>query len=192
MSPDQGPGVNTETDLRLIAEIAAGSAEGLGRLYDRYGAVVYGLACRITRQAADAEEVVQDVFAQLWRQAPRYDAARGTVAAWLVMVTRARALDRLRGRRARPDLDAAVPPDAAPALVADAPSPEQAAIAATEIGRVRDALVTLPAAQRTLVEMAYYEGLTHAEISARTGTPLGTVKTRLRAAAATLRGALSS
>ena len=191
MSPDESlPRVSTEADRLLIAEIAAGSAEGLSRLYHRYAAVVYGLACRITRQAADAEEVVQDVFAQLWRQAPRYDAARGTVAAWLVMVTRARALDRLRGRRARPDVDAAVQPETAPALVAGDPTPEQAAISAVEIDRVRAALVTLPEAQRALVELAFYEGMTHAEIAGRTGVPLGTVKTRLRAAAATLRGAL--
>src|SRR5688572_32584475 len=83
--------------------MAGGSTDALGRLYDRHAPVVYGLACRVTGRPEDAEEVVQDVFTQVWKQAARYDPARATVAGWLVMIARARSLDRLRARRARPD-----------------------------------------------------------------------------------------
>lgn len=179
-------------DRQTVRAIAGGSAEALGRLYDRHAAAMFGLACRMMTRREDAEEVIQDVFAQVWRQAARYEAGRATVVGWLVMVTRARALDRLRARRARPDLDGAVDPDGAPPLAATAPDPEQVVISGLEASKVRAALVSLPEAQRALVELAYYEGLTHTEIAETTGVPLGTVKTRLRTATIALRGALTS
>jgi RNA polymerase sigma-70 factor (ECF subfamily) len=175
----------------LVRAIATGSPDALAALFDRFGGLVLGLASRITGRQEDAEEVVQDVFTQVWRRAAQYDAGRATVAGWLTMMTRTRALDRLRARRARPDVDGAVPPDAAPPLSSTSPDPEQVAIADRAARQVRGALSALPDAQRTLVDMAYYEGLTHSEIAARTGLPLGTVKTRLRTAAAALRSALA-
>jgi RNA polymerase sigma-70 factor (ECF subfamily) len=181
-----------EADRQLIRSIADGSADALADLYDRHAATVFGLARRITGRLEDAEEVVQDVFAQVWRQAARYEGARATVAGWLVMLARTRAIDRIRARSARPDQASPVEPDSAPALSTSDPSPEQMTISAEDVRQVKDALTVLPDAQRSLVDLAFYEGLTHAEIAGRTGIPLGTVKTRIRTAMATLRDVLGS
>lgn len=179
-----------DADRALLEAIARRSPESLGDLYDRHAAVVYGLAKRIVRRAEDAEEVVQDVFAQVWRDAPRYDPSRASVAGWLVMLAKTRAIDRLRASRARPDLDAGS--EEGPAWVpSHDPSPEHQAVSADEARGIEDALVTLPETQRTLVDLAYFEGLTQSEIAGRTGVPLGTVKTRLRAAMAALRSVMS-
>lgn len=161
--------------------------DAAAELYDRHAGKVLGLARRILRNDSDAEDVVQEVFSQAWRTATRYTAGRGTVAGWLLMIARTRAIDRLRARRARPDATAdalvdLVPSDAVPLtdqLVAD----EQAA-------RVREALTSLPPDQRTALELAYFEGLTQSEIAERLTTPLGTVKTRMRTALAVLRRSL--
>ncbi|MEQ1730614.1 MAG: sigma-70 family RNA polymerase sigma factor [Vicinamibacterales bacterium] len=178
-------------DRQIIGDMAGGSAEALGRLYDRHAGMVFALACRIVRAAEDAEEVVQDVFAQVWREASRYEARRASVAGWLVMITRARAIDRLRSHRARPDLDSSAAPSTA-AMASAEPDPEMQTVRAADAHAVRTALAVLPERERQLVELAYFEGLTHSELAARTGTPLGTVKTRLRTAMFALRGALTS
>lgn len=179
-----------QDDAALVRAIASGSSDALGALYDRHAALVFGLARRITGRQEDAEEVVQDVFAQVWRQAARYQDGRATVAGWVVMLARTRAIDRLRARMARPDLAAPVAPDDAPALVAREPDPEVVTMSAQDGHRVRRVLAALPDAQRSLVELAYYGGLTHTEIAGQTGIPLGTVKTRLRTALIALREAL--
>ena len=185
------PAGNPDGDRDIVAAVARGSGDAVAALYDRYGATVYGLALRVLGQPDLAEEVVQDVFAQVWREAARYDARRSTVAGWIVMLTRTRAIDRLRARQARPDLAAAVDPvDVAPIPSADR-SPETSTLAAEDTRLVRGALARLPDQFRSLIELAYYEGLTHSEIAARTGIPLGTVKTRLRIAMGTLRSALA-
>ncbi len=183
---------NAELDRQLIQAVARGSGDALGELYDRHASVAYGLARRILPQPDLAEEVVQDVFAQVWRDARRYERERATVAGWIVMLTRTRAIDRLRARKARPDQVTGVEPSSAPALVSTVRSPEAVTISEEEVKHVRGALGELPENQRTLVELAYYEGLTHTEIAERTGVPLGTVKTRLRTAMMTLRMALTS
>lgn len=181
----------TERDRALIHDVAGGSGDAVAELYDRYGATVYGLALRVLGQPDLAEEVTQDVFAQVWRDARRYDASRSTVAGWMVMLTRARAIDRLRARRARPDLTTAVDPaDTAP-LVSAERTPESATITAEDARQVKQALLALPDQLRSLLELAYYEGLTHSEIAARTGIPLGTVKTRIRSAMGSLRSVLA-
>jgi RNA polymerase sigma-70 factor (ECF subfamily) len=186
-----------QSDNLLLGDIAAGSSEALGRLYDAHAPVVFGLARRILRAGGgsneDAEEVVQDVFAQVWREAARYEASRATVAGWLVMLTRTRAIDRLRKRRARPDL--AQPVDPAPVLAfqpASDRSPEAAAVNADEARRIGAAMTALSDEQRQFLDFAYYEGLSQSEIAERTGTPLGTVKTRMRTALQTLRAALTT
>jgi RNA polymerase sigma-70 factor, ECF subfamily len=184
--------VNVEIDRELVRSIARGSSDALGRLYDRHAGVVYAMARRILVQQEDAEEVVQDVFSQVWRDAARYEAGRASVAGWIVMLARARAIDRLRARRARPDSNTAGAPDAGPVLADAGPSPEEITASADDAKRVRGALETLPENQRALVDLAYFEGLTHSEIAERTSVPLGTVKTRLRTAMASLREALSS
>ena len=178
-------------DRELIRAVAQGSGDAVGELYDHYGAIVYGLALRVLGQPDLAEEVAQDVFAQVWHEASRYDAARSTVAGWMVMLTRARAIDRLRARRARPDVAAAVDEALAGPLPSAERSPESATITAEDARVVRTALERLPEQLRSLIELAYYEGLTHSEIASRTGIPLGTVKTRLRNAMGTLRSALA-
>ena len=180
-----------DNDRALIGEVASGSGDAVAELYDRYGATVYGLALRVLGQPDLAEEVTQDVFAQVWRDARRYDPSRATVAGWMVMLTRARAIDRLRARRARPDqATTAEPADTAP-LVSTERTPESATITNDDARLIKRALQALPDQLRSLVELAYYEGLTHSEIAARTGIPLGTVKTRIRNAMGSLRSVLA-
>ena len=182
----------TEADRQLMRDVAAGSSDALSRLYDRHAAIVFGLARRILMRVEDAEEVVQDVFAQVWRDAGRYVPERATVAGWIVMLARTRAIDRLRARKARPDQTHGTEPNPAAPLTASGRDPEQVAVSEEDGRNVRKALEALPPEQRMLVDLAYYEGLTQSEIAERTGVPLGTVKTRVRAAMATLRSALAS
>lgn len=177
-------------DLRLIRAIAGGSADALAELYDRHASMVFGLARRVTGQQEDAEEVVQDVFAQVWRQADRYRHGRAPVVAWLVMLTRTRAIDCLRGRLARPDRGTNPTTEGVFAVESGDQTPEEEALSGDEARAVRRVLHSLPETQRSMVDLAYFEGLTHSEIARRTGLPLGTVKTRLRAALFTLREAI--
>jgi len=182
----------TEADRQLMRAVAAGSSDALGRLYDRHAAVAFGLARRILMRVEDAEEVVQDVFAQVWRDAARYMPERATVAGWIIMLTRTRAIDRLRARNARPDQSQGKDPSLVAPLAAKGRDPEQVAVSEEDGRQIRQALAGLPPEQRLLVDLAYYEGLTQSEIAERTGVPLGTVKTRVRAAMATLRSVLAS
>ena len=182
MSPD--------ADQLIVQRMAQGDGSALEELYDRHGRTVFSLAVRILSDHADAEDLTQDVFALAWRNAARYDALRGAVAAWLLVTTRTRAIDRLRSRSVRPSaateddvrrLDAI--PDAAPSVELIVADREMAV-------RVRDALAVLPTEQREALELAYFEGLSHSEISSRTGTALGTIKTRIRTGLLRLRQAI--
>ncbi len=182
-----------QSDAHLLHQIATGDAEALGALYDAHARTVFTLAKRVLVRQEDAEEIVQDVFAYVWREAARYEPERATVAGWLVMLTRTRAIDKLRARRARPDLDQAADPG--PALntsVSTLASPEALAASHEDDRRVGTALAALPVEQRSLIDLAYFEGLSQSEIAERTGTPLGTVKTRMRSALQTMRAAMSS
>ena len=136
--------MNVEVDLEPDPGDRSGSSDALGRLYDRYAAVVYGLARRIVSRLEDAEEVVQDVFAQVWRDAARYERGRASVAGWIVMLARTRAIDRLRATSARPDQPAGVDPDVAPLTVSTVRDPEQVTIATDDARQVTAALDTLP------------------------------------------------
>jgi RNA polymerase sigma-70 factor (ECF subfamily) len=162
----------------LLQRIAAGDRAALAELYDRHASLVLALCLRILRDRAEAEEVMQEVFLQAWRQAERYDPGRAGVASWLTVIARSRALDRVRRRVARRE----APEEAIPAA-AEAPRTAEAIA-------VREALRALPPAQRLALELAYYEGLTQVEIAERTGEPLGTIKTRMRSALLKLREAL--
>jgi len=178
-----------QADQASLARIARGDQSAFADLYDRHARLVYSLALRILQDRADAEDVVQEVFAQVWAQAGRYDASRGAVAAWMLMLTRSRAIDRLRAQRVRPE--AAAEAGAAEDVVDMAAAQDMDLLSAEQVARLQRALKELPDAQRTALELAYYEGLTHVEIAARLAEPLGTVKTRIRQAVITLRGALT-
>lgn len=172
-------------DQAALARMARGDQSALAELYDRHARRVFSLAVRILREHADAEDVVQEVFTQVWVQAGRYDAGRGAVAAWMLMMARSRAIDRLRSRQARPE--AAAESHAAENVPAAATPQDLDLLSTEQVAHLRNALNELPAAQRVALELAYYEGLTHAEIAARLAEPLGTVKTRIRQAVIKLR-----
>jgi RNA polymerase sigma-70 factor, ECF subfamily len=176
-------------DQAALARMAQGDGDALAELYDRHARPIYSLALRILRDVSDAEDVVQEVFSQAWRQAPRYSTSRGVVAAWLLVLTRSRAIDRLRSRRVRPH---DTPDDRAVSdLVDPGPSIDCQIVSSEQIARVRTALDQLPGLQRVAIELAYFEGLTHAEIADRLEQPLGTVKTRIRLALTKLREVLA-
>jgi RNA polymerase sigma-70 factor (ECF subfamily) len=181
--------LTADADRSTLARISDGDHEALAELYDRRGRAVYSLALRIVRDQRDAEEIVQDVFTQAWRQSNRYSESRGSVIAWLLTVTRSRALDRLRGRRSRPEAQSETEPmvDIADA----AATPDERFAWAARAERVQAALEALPFLQRLVIELAFYEGLTHSEIAARLEQPLGTVKTRIRQGLLKLRDELS-
>ena len=172
--------------------MASGDGTALADLYDRHGRSVYGLAARILGDPAEAEDLTQDVFTLAWKNAARYDPARGAVAAWLLVTTRTRAIDRIRARRSRPQGGS----DDDGRKMANIPdgSPSVDVIVATsqDAARVRVALADLPVDQRDALEQAYFQGLSHSEIAGRTGIPLGTIKTRIRSGLQRLREAMAS
>jgi len=175
-------------DLQALKRMADGDADAVGELYDRHARRVYSLAFRILGDARDAEDIVQEVFVQAWRQASRYTTTRGVVAAWLLTLARGRAIDRLRARRARADQNAAAL--AADQAVDPEPPVDWQVLSAEQTRLLRAALEQLPLLQRVAIELAYFEGLTHVEIAARLEEPLGTVKTRIRLALTKLRETL--
>jgi len=177
-------------DIRRIKEMAAGDASGLAAIYDRHSTSVYSLALRIVREEGEAEDVVQEVFAQAWRQADRYDARRGSVIAWLLIMTRTRAIDRLRMRQARPDRQSPPDPNVLEQLPAASEDPASGLVAQEDAQRVRQALEALPLLQRMAIELAFFEGLSQSEIAERLEQPLGTVKTRIRMGLLKLRDVL--
>jgi len=177
-----------EADRDAVARMVDGNTEGLTSLYDRHGRLVYSLALRIVRDAGDAEDVTQEVFVQAWRQAERFDTSRGSVAAWLLTVARARAIDLLRRRRVRPQL-ADAPANAESSD--EAPRQDVRLEWAERAGAVRTALESLPLVQRLTIELAFFEGLTHNEIAEQLEIPLGTVKTRVRQGLLRLRDLLA-
>jgi RNA polymerase sigma-70 factor (ECF subfamily) len=180
--------IPTEDAALLVARIAQGDRDAFGRFYDLFAGPAFGLIRRMLRDPAASEEVLQEVFWQVWREAGGYDPRRGSPVAWLLMRARTRAIDRLRSMRRR-ERTFVTPVDEAVARQDDAVA-ENPGVAAEGRGLVHGALAQLPDAQRRVIELAFFEGLTHTEIAARTGTPLGTVKTRARLGLERLRDAL--
>jgi RNA polymerase sigma-70 factor, ECF subfamily len=176
-------------DEALMRRILDGDEAALGALYDRYAGLVYSVANRILRDTGAAEEVLQDIFHQIWRNAARFDFQRGSLSSWLLVMARSRSIDRLRRRSIAIADDTAEPADIASRTKLDL---ETAAAQNQMIAQVRKALESLPEAQRQAMELAYFEGLTQTEIASRTGDPLGTVKTRMRTAIASLKKALGA
>ncbi len=182
-------------DRALVVRMETGDERALGELYDRYGGMAYSLAVAIVGERADAEEVVADAFAQAWRTAGQFDPGRGSVTAWLATITRTRALDlaRARGRRARILQRAALERGDGLASPVAAPghAPDRAAERQDARALVARSLADLSEPQRRVIELAYFGGLTQTEIAAELAEPLGTVKTRVRAALEKLRNALA-
>ena len=181
-------------DRALVARMGTGEERALGELYDRHSRMAYALAMTIVGERADADEVVADAFGQAWRTAGQFDPARGSVTAWLATITRTRALDlaRARGRRARVLERAAQSGDGLAAPVASVGrAPDRAAEQHEARALVVRSLAELPEPQRRVIELAYFGGLTQTEIAAELSEPLGTIKTRIRAALEKLRGALA-
>jgi len=184
--PSAEPG--SESSSALLARVAAGDREAFGRFYDRLSPIAFGLIRRVLRDPEAAAEVLQEVFWQVWREAPQYDPQRGSPEAWLVMRAKTRAIDRLRSMRRR-DRTFVAPVDESVAQREDSRA-DDPAVAAADRGLIQTALAQLPEAQRRVIELAFFEGLTQSEIAAKLGEPLGTVKTRARLGLERLRGVL--
>jgi RNA polymerase sigma-70 factor (ECF subfamily) len=178
-----------DASVGLLGDVARGDRDAFTRFYDRHAALVHTFALRILRDRGEAEEVVQDVFLQVWRQAASYTTDRGTPEAWLITLTRSRGIDKLRSRRRRDEM---VRPADNPDRLPESAVQESAAGPAEARATLGGVLADLPAAQRSVLELAYFDGLTQSEIAARLGEPLGTVKTRMRSGLERLRGALAA
>jgi len=169
-------------DATLMSRIRAGDEDALAALHDRYAQVVYSVALRVLGETTQAEDILQEIFLQLWRNPQTFDSSRGSLGAWLAVIARHRAIDYLRRRRPETDIEDVV--------VAVDSNLEQAVERNIAIGKVRAAVEHLPVEQRKPLEMAFFQGLTHSEIAEKTGEPLGTIKTRIRAALLALRKVL--
>ncbi len=164
--------------LDLVGQIALGRHSALGSMYDETSPLVFGLAVRMLGDRADAEEITADVYSQVWRTAATFDSTRGSVTTWLVMLTRSRAIDRLRTRTERWKREQAIDDQAEAAD--PGPAPDEASVQSEQRRMVQAALAELVPEQRRLIELAFFSGLSHSELAERTGLPLGTVKTRIR------------
>ena len=171
---------NPESQLLLqnLQRMAKGEHAALAACYDAMGPVVFSLAVRMLRDRPAAEDVTQDIFVQVWRQAANYDTTRGSPEAWIMMIARTRILDRLRSRSAGVVLKPVG--DNLPDAPAAEDWPEDLAISREDAVNVRKALSELPQDQKHAIELAFFDGLTHVEISEKLSVPLGTIKTRIR------------
>jgi RNA polymerase sigma-70 factor (ECF subfamily) len=166
----------------------AGNSLAFGTVYDDYAPLLYGLLLRIVRDPGDAQEVLQETFLAAWRDAEKFDASRGSELAWLISMARSRAIDRLRARQRRADREQEAAREISTAIP-DVDDP----VAFREIRTaVRSALQELPDAQRSALELAYFEGLSQSEIASRLHEPLGTIKTRTNLAMKKLRERLGA
>lgn len=173
--------------VRLLQQVAGGDREAFGRFYDHYAPLVFTLAVRLLGLRSNAEDLLQEVFLQAWRQAVSYNPDRGSPEAWLLTITWSRAIDKLRSLRRR---ERRVMPLEDPSRTESGGAVENEIVETEAKLMVHGALARLPEAQRTVLELAYFDGLTQSEIAARLGEPLGTVKTRMRAGLEQLRGFL--
>jgi RNA polymerase sigma-70 factor (ECF subfamily) len=178
-------GTMDQADSQLLQRIAAADPEAFAEFYDRHAAAVFGLLTRLLPQRGDAEDVLQETFCQVWRQANRYDGARACPRGWLLMLARSRALDHLRRQRPAGDIAGV----GEPFQVTDATQPAQRNEAAELI---RAALSQLPEEQRSALSLAFYDGLSYRQVADRQAVQLGTAKTRIRLALARLRSLLNA
>jgi RNA polymerase sigma-70 factor, ECF subfamily len=181
-------GPTDDADERFIDRIAGGDLDALEGLYERYRTMAYSIALRITGEPSAAEDVVQEAFLGAWRNAARYAESRGSVKTWLLSIVHHRAIDAVRRRRATVDLPER---DDAPPPALRLPDLWGEVAANLDADEVRAALASLSDVQREALELAYFGGLTQTEIAERTGTPLGTVKSRMRLGLLSMREMLS-
>lgn len=168
-------------DASLVAAIRNGDEAAMAQLYDRYSGVVYSVALRVLGDTGAAEDILQEVFMQIWRSPDMFDASRGSLAGWLAVIARNRAIDSLRKRRPEAEITEVI--------VSVEPDLVRGVEWSRTIEKIRGALGSMLPPQRSALEMSFFEGLTHSEIAAKTGEPLGTIKTRIRAGLLALRKA---
>jgi len=180
----RGSGDRAVSDELLLTRAKDGDQQAMTELFDQYSGMVYSVALRVLKDPGQAEDVMQEIFFQVWRSPDAFVAGRGSLGAWLAVMARNRAIDALRRRR---------PTDPVEDVVLASSSDLGSEIERNRMmERVREVLRNLPMEQQTSVELAFFEGLTHSEIAAKTGDPLGTVKTRIRSALITLRKAITA
>jgi len=167
----------------LVSAIRAGDQGAMAQLYDRYSGVVYSVALRVLGETGAAEDILQEVFMQLWRSPDVFDANRGSLPGWLAVIARNRAIDALRKRRPEDEISEVV--------VSVEPDLVQSVEWNRALEKIRGAMGNMPVPQRSALEMSFFQGLTHQEIAEKTGEPLGTIKTRIRAGLLALRKACS-
>jgi len=167
------------SDAELMENVCANDQTAMAEVFDRYGSLVYSVALRVLRDPAQAEDVMQEIFFQVWKSPQSFVQVRGSLGAWLAVVARNRAIDSLRRRKPTDSVDDVVLP-AAGNLASDVERNSM-------MEKVRTALKDLPQEQQKTLELAFFEGLSHSEIAAKTGDALGTVKTRIRSALISLR-----
>ncbi len=174
----------TTSDWSLLARIGQKDEEALCALYDRYSGLVFSEARRILRDTGAAEEILQDLFFQVWRTAERFDPARGSLAGWLLVAARNRAISKLRKKGGQTE-------ELNEHGVSFSSNVESHAAQNLLLDKVRTVMGSLPEDQREALECAYFEGMSHSEIAEKTGQPLGTIKTRIRSAIESLKKVLS-
>jgi len=180
-------------DHTLLARVAKGDQEAFERLYEQTSSLLYTLVLRIVGKPADAADLLQEVYLEAWRKASNYDTARGAPMAWLVTLARSRAIDLVRALAARgKDVTASLDDTPASDLVAQNADALDIRAAKERQALVRASLKSLPPVQQQAIELAFYEGLTHTEISERLHVPLGTIKTRIRLGMEKLRDGLQT
>jgi RNA polymerase sigma-70 factor (ECF subfamily) len=175
--------MNEADDMGLLTRIQSGHQEAMAALFDRYGTMVYSVAFRVLKDAGEAEDVMQEIFVQVWRNPGAFVSGRGSLAGWLVVVARNRSIDMIRRRRPTEPVELF----ALPSSTNLAREAERNSL----VEKIRGVMGSLPDEQRKSVELAFFEGLSHSEIAEKTGDPLGTVKTRIRLALTTIRKALT-
>jgi RNA polymerase sigma-70 factor (ECF subfamily) len=178
-------------DPPLLTRVVKGDQQAFSQLYDHSSTLLFTLAVRILGNHEEAAELLQDVYLEVWRKVSRYDVGRGTPIAWLITLTKSRAIDRLRARSSRGNQATnALEDGTAPPVADSGPSPLETQADEELRVRVKAAVAGLPLAQQQAIELAYYEGLSYAEIAARMNQPMGTVKTRIKLGMSKLRDGL--
>jgi RNA polymerase sigma-70 factor (ECF subfamily) len=182
--------IGVPDDAELLRQMAAGNEQALGAFYDRWHPLVHAVVLRVLPSAGDVEDIVEETFWQAWRQAARYEAARGAVQTWILTIARSRALDRVRLTSRRREEPIEGESGAQVLQLATESDPSMDAESAERRVLVVAAMADLPGEQREVLELGYFSGLSQSEIAERTGQPLGTIKTRTRLAMQKLRGSL--